>query len=231
MNYAAVNAKIKAMEARAPEIKIPEINAPEIKAMEARTPEAKGLEANGPDISDVAANICRYIQARPCRDYIAAMASPDRDINYYLSQWKRVAKLDKQSKVALKHILGTEIDITNILWMYRLKKYHRVKGNDTYGHLIPIRYRLTQAQTQHMADASNPQTLLEAIAQSPYSTDIDFTGATQLPPKQLSPEQQLFHAINKHYRRAVRRYPGTLATTAAYLYRLRFRYFMTGRQT
>ena len=233
MSYAAANAKVKAMAAKAIQMEM---------SLDAGQPASLGYPATGnlEDtelsieekqrlLNDAVTSICRYIQDKPLRDYINAIAATDKDINFYLAQWKRAAKLGTQNKTALKHILGTEIDITNIIWMYRLKKYHRIKGSATYGYLIPIRHRLSNDATRHMAEAATIKALLEVVAQSPYGMAVQFTRVqsdwhgqnTQPSYKRLSPEGQLVNAISKHYQAAARRYPNSIAPVVAYLHRLK----------
>jgi len=197
MNYAALNAKICAMGAR-------------LTDMQGREP-----------IAD-AANICRYISGKPQRDFVMAMAlaAHGADIHYYATQWKRLNRLDKPNRIAIKGILGAEIDLVNILWMYRLKRYHRVTGNATFGHLIPIRYLLSRETTRHMADCISPAALIDEVENSPYAMDFVNISERFMQAGAPTPEQMLAIAIGKRYQSAARRYPNTLAPALAYLQRI-----------
>ncbi|MCL2572010.1 MAG: V-type ATPase subunit [Defluviitaleaceae bacterium] len=183
MNYAAINTKVKAISAKE-------------------------------STSQSAAALCLYITDKTLREFITAIANKDvSEFHYYINQWKRLSRLDKKNQVALRGALGAEIDMNNILWMYRLKKYHRIKGDATYGYLVPIRYKLSPEMTQKMAHAESPAALLDEIAGSPYARDIDFAKPAL--------EQQLSKAIEKRYQAAARRYPESLAPVLAYLHKLR----------
>ena len=191
MNYAAVNAKINAMGAKP----MPE------------------------QISQAAISICRYIPDMQQRDYIMAAARPSHtdSLHYYTAQWKRLARLDKPNPVALRPALGAEIDLNNILWMYRLKKYHGIVGDETYGYLIPLRYRLSREATRRMAEAATHEALLGELALSPYATDLGSLAGK--PQAALTPEQALTKAVYHRYQTAARRYPNSLAAVMAYLHR------------
>jgi len=249
MNYAAINAKLKAMRAR---LLTPQ-DYEDISQMETAAEVMEWLKSTGiktevsTDLNasiertlrhaviSAANSICLYIPDKAQRSYITAMAStadPANSVNpagdnhqsrfhYYIAQWKQLARLDKANRTALRSILGAEIDLNNILWMYRLKRYHRIKGDSTYGYLVPIRYKLSKPMTQRMADSETPKALLEEIAQCPYATTIVFTHtkAEWGSPSHFTPEQQLSQAIDRCYQAAARRYPNTLAPALAYLHR------------
>jgi len=191
MNYAALNAKLSAMRAK----------------------------PNAHTAAQAAACICRYIPGKPQRDYIMAMAQAggNNSLQYYTTQWKRLARLDKPNRMALRSILGAEIDLNNILWIYRLKRYHRITGDGTFGHLIPIRYMLSREATRRMADCTTPKALLDEIASGPYAGDFGFISEQSLEKQSLTPEQMLAKAITRRYQTAARRHPHTLAPALAYL--------------
>jgi len=159
---------------------------------------------------EAVSSICLYIPDKDLRNYVKAHMGSG--INYYLTRWKVLARLGRANRQALRGILGAEIDLTNIIWMYRLKRYRGIRGDSTYGYLIPIRYRLSRAATQRMAECENTKALLEEISKSPYARDIDFSD------KKATPEQQLISVINKRYKNAARRHPNTLVPVLAYLY-------------
>jgi len=190
MKYAAINAKIKAMRSVRHEA-----------------------------IARQAADICRYIPGKLHRDYVKAMAQAGQtgDIHYYTTQWKRLARLDKPNPAALKSILGAEIDLKNIMWMYRLKRYYRITGDATFGYLIPIRYKLSRDLTRRMADCITPAALLDEVASCVYAQD--FEHMTNMPPRVPTPEQMLLAATCRRYQAAARRYPDSLAPALAYLCR------------
>jgi len=227
MNYGAINAKVKAMGAKL-------LKPHDFETLAQMQAEEMDTETNlHQSIKSAAQRICLYIPNRDLRSFVEALSCPgDKDIHYYTTQWKRLARLDKANRQALRGILGAEIDLTNILWMYRLKRFRRVKGSSTYGYLIPIRYKLSRAVTQRMADCETPKALLEEVAHSPYARDIFITQSQKVEwqlsralherPNQgnrrLTPERQLTSAISKRYQISASRYPSSLAPALAYLY-------------
>jgi len=197
MNYAAINAKLCAMGARG------------------------YASQDDESINQTVTNICRYIPSKAHKSFIAAMAGQhERGLDYYTSQWKQLNRLDKPNRTALRRLLGMEIDLNNILWMYRLKRYHRITGDTTFGYLVPIRYRLSREATRRMVDCVTPQALLDEVALGPYSADFVHLNTTS-PLNQPTPEQILTNAISRRYQAAARRFPNTLVPVLAYLYKIR----------
>jgi len=210
MKYAALISKLKAMSAKA--------------ATDKNGSGRAGLQPNNfkPLSRKAATKLCRYIPCKRQRDYVMA-ATQDTSLNHYIAQWKRLNRLDKPNRIALKSTLGAEIDLNNILWMYRLKRYHRVTGNATFGHLIPIRYMLSREATRRMADCTTPKALLDEIASSPYAADFIHLAEKENNTRigQPTPEEMLAKAITRRYQTAARRYPNTLAPVLAYLAQFR----------
>jgi len=195
MNYAALNTKTRAKNAK---------NAKQMR------------ENNAESLDQAIASICRFIPDRKLCNFIRLLGQQETGISYYSNLWKCVNSLDKQNRVALRSVIGAEIDISNIIWIYRLKRYHRISGPRVYGYLVPVRYRLSTAATSRLADSVSPAALLEEIVKTPYSADISFQ-----PDCKLTPEQQLSQAITRRYQAAARRHSNSLAPTLAYLYWLK----------
>jgi V/A-type H+-transporting ATPase subunit C len=69
------------------------------------------------------------------------------DIYYYKRSWKLKDKLLSQDTLkAMTCSLGTEIDLLNILWLYRFKKYYDFRTANLYANIIPVNYRLSKEQ-------------------------------------------------------------------------------------
>ena len=209
MNYSALNAKIKAMSARL-------LTAHDYNQLSQLTPDEilARLDVKPSDMGQAlktaADNICRFIPDKTQREYVQAAATnlQTGSIRYYTAQWKRLSKMNTPNQAALRPALGAEIDLTNILWMYRLKRYHRIKGDETYGYLIPIRHRLSRETTQQLAQCPTAKSLLQALTHSNYAQSITTR----------HPEQSLTNAITKRHKLSALRHPNTLAPTMAYIY-------------
>jgi len=237
----AATAKVKAMNAKL----LAADDYATLSKMESETEVIEWLRAKdySKNIEQSAIHICKYITDKNQRSYIKEMAATKKEtLHYYTAQWKRLSLMDSKNRTALRSILGQEIDLNNILWMYRLKKYHRIKGDATYGYLIPIRYKLNRQSTGRMADSQNPKALMEEVAQGPYasvfaklvnsnkgSMDNEPIGMGSIPNSsfhpsleqmlRFSPEHMLAITIEGFCQTIARRYPTTLAVVVLYLYK------------
>jgi len=89
-------------------------------------------------------NILRYIFNRNEKAVIRTIVKGFElaDINHYLTLWRCVKGLAKVDSLAMTNVIGTEVDLQNIVWMYRLKRFYNISGDATYGFLIPVQHRL-----------------------------------------------------------------------------------------
>jgi V/A-type H+-transporting ATPase subunit C len=78
------------------------------------------------------------------------------DLYYYLHLWKQKNKyLSHKDKIIAKKIIGSDIDMRNIIWLYRLKKYYNLTGNNVYSYLIPIHYKLSPSYIKELTEQSS----------------------------------------------------------------------------
>jgi len=166
------------------------------------------------DVTQDAARLMHFIHTRPAKKCVEWMAqgltAGDMDVAYYLALWKHLGALDKFSQTAMRRIVGTEIDLRNILWMYRLKRFYGVAGDATFGYLIPVGKRLDKETVARMASCKDANGLIHMLAHGVYSNIFgDFSHG----------ESRLFHAVNQAYQREVRQNPDTVAMVCGYLYK------------
>jgi len=109
----------------------------------------------------------------------------------------------------MEHIKGTEIDLRNIMWIYRLKNYYSVTGSRIYAYLIPINYRLKTASINRMVQSGDSQSLMDEITGGPYG-EI-FTDFENL-------ELKFGRAMHKVYMEEAKKHPDSLAVVANYLF-------------
>jgi vacuolar-type H+-ATPase subunit C/Vma6 len=156
--------------------------------------------------------ILPWLHDKALRDFVALMThEPERgrDISDYLTLWKRLHRMDNANRKALLPVVGMEIDLRNTVWIYRLKRYYKVTGGETFGRLIPLRYRITETQARQMADAKNGKDLLAVFAESGYASIFQsFERA----------EQAINLALALQYKKMARLYPHSLAAVCGYLF-------------
>lgn len=91
------------------------------------------------------------------------------DLYYYIKLWKLQNKyLDKFNKKQVSKINGVEIDIQNILWIYRLIKYYKIKPEFIYTYLIPYHYKISNNEIKTMAQSNSVEELRENLLKTKY---------------------------------------------------------------
>lgn len=69
----------------------------------------------------------------------------------------------------LKKMIGAKIDFTNILWIYRMKKYYNFSENKIEKSIIDINYALKKNQILLLVKAKNIEELNEILKKTVYS--------------------------------------------------------------
>lgn len=91
------------------------------------------------------------------------------DMFYFTDLWKKVRKnLRKQDSEAVILSVGTQIDLLNLQWIYRAKKYYGMAASDIYALIIPVHYRISVEQIRRMAEAGSIEEMMAAAGMTKY---------------------------------------------------------------
>lgn len=136
------------------------------------------------------------------------------DLFYFKSIWDVKTKvLTKTEQKILGECFGCRLDLTNIQWIYRSKKYYTLPEADIYALLIPVRYRLKTDQVRQMVEAATLDEFYQALKNTPYGRFPDLNLDEQ-PDVEL-----LYHQIlNRIYNNTSRKNPYSIAVLDSYLY-------------
>lgn len=75
---------------------------------------------------------------------------------YYQKVWKLKSKYLKGSDYDIvERLIGQRIDIQNILWIYKNKKYYNVDNSIIYGYVIPIRYKISKKELLSLVESNS----------------------------------------------------------------------------
>jgi len=93
------------------------------------------------------------------------------DLYFFTLVWKQKDKLLKgQDRDVVLKSLGSEIDILNLMWIYRSKKYYNISREILYSFLIPYRHRLSRAQLKSMVEAKDFDELERLVKNTKYAS-------------------------------------------------------------
>ncbi len=91
------------------------------------------------------------------------------DIYYFKKTWQlKEKRLKGDDLKALTHGLGSEIDLLNIMWLYRSKKFFSIRPADSYAYVIPITYKLTGETLMRLMETATDQEFIAAVKTTYY---------------------------------------------------------------
>lgn len=135
------------------------------------------------------------------------------DIYYFERVWKMKDKyLSKKENEAYTDIMGKNIDLLNLVWIYRFKTYFDTDNGKILRSIIPIHYKLSKEMVSQLVAAENASQLRELIAKGPYRKLFP-EGIT---PEKLEAEYQKY--LYKVYRVWVRTNPISIIPIEYFLY-------------
>lgn len=134
------------------------------------------------------------------------------DLYYFSMIWKQKNKLLKgREQELLTKSLGSRIDLLNMTWIYRAKKYYQLTEAYIYTLLIPVTYKLHDSDIRKMVTASDEKALEDAVEATYY-------GRHFLEPESCELEELYFQLIGRIYGMEKRKNPYSLAVLVSYLY-------------
>lgn len=76
--------------------------------------------------------------------------------------------LKKSDRKLIEELLGSEIDILNLMWIYRAKKYFHIPPEFIYPYIIPNNYKLKQEEIIALSSAQNTDEFLALSEKTAY---------------------------------------------------------------
>jgi V/A-type H+-transporting ATPase subunit C len=134
------------------------------------------------------------------------------DIDYYQRLDEMVQKLSKTDRVMAKTILGVEIDIENIHWLIRLRKYYSLNMGEILEWIIPGGSKITKSSIRGSYISDDVNNLLDMVSPGPYTKIKDLGESNN---QQL--EEFLSAALKQQARKALSGFPFTIGTVLGYL--------------
>lgn len=134
------------------------------------------------------------------------------ELYYFSMMWKEEKRLlkGKEREIFIKDY-GMRIDLTNIRWIYRAKKYYNMLPPDIYMMMIPIQYRFSKEEFKAMVEAPTVEEFIKQVGHTRYGKKITFEEGHML-------EQQSREILKAAYLSDRRHNPYSLAMINAYLF-------------
>ncbi|MEY8339413.1 V-type ATPase subunit [Lachnospiraceae bacterium 62-35] len=136
------------------------------------------------------------------------------DIFHFHFVWKYRNKFfTRNEQDIITQCYGSKMDLLNIQWIYRSKKYYQLDAVSIYPLLIPIHYRLKRDDIIRLAEAENVEDFFNLLSSTYYGTLSNADLAHQ-----PNPEIMYKDILNHIYSSASRRRPYSSAVLNSYFY-------------
>lgn len=133
--------------------------------------------------------------------------------HFFKNAWTKQRKaLDKQEQEIFKRDCGMKIDLLNLNWIYRAKKYYNMLAPDIYLMVIPIQYRIRPDEFKAMVEAPSLEQFLQLLSNSYYEKRFHAMAQSE------NMEEFYRACIHNLYMSDRRKNPYSLATVNTYLF-------------
>lgn len=134
------------------------------------------------------------------------------ELYYFTTLWKRQKRLLKGKELKLyARDCGTKIDLLNLQWVYRAKKYYHMLPPDIYSLTIPIHYRLSVKEYKTLVETPSLEEFLRQAENTWYARKYDFGDGRTM-------EQTYKDCLRHLYLADRRKNPYSVASIYTYLY-------------
>lgn len=137
------------------------------------------------------------------------------DLFYFRTTWKAIQKkLARPDRELALQNFGTKLDLLNLQWIYRTKRYYNSSAETIKNLLIPIHCRLHEPQFERLLAAESREEFFNALSETWYGPRLRAADMEEKPDLEL-----LYYMIlNQIHRAASRNHPYSMASLYAYLY-------------
>lgn len=143
-------------------------------------------------------------------DYEMAM-----DLYYFGHAWRHIKKkIPKGEQDSILQCFGSKLDLLNLQWIYRMKKYYSIPADLLRSLLIPIHLRLREDTLSRLINAERMEDFFAELKETWYGSRLRESGLSERPDLEILSRM----ILNRVYRNASKKNPYSIATLASYLY-------------
>jgi len=93
------------------------------------------------------------------------------DLDYWRELWKAVKKLPKEDRSYAEKILGSLLDMNNLMWAIRYRVYHNLSEEEVINYTLPFGYRVRDEDIRAIAAGADLAPIVKRIY--PFLTGLD----------------------------------------------------------
>lgn len=138
------------------------------------------------------------------------------DLYYFTTSWNLIKKkLPASEQDAISKCLGTKLDLLNLQWIYRTKRYYSIPGEVVSGLLLPIHYMLRTEQLNRLIKAETLDEFFSELSRTWYGSRLKELSLDEKPDLELLYR----YVLNRIHRTVSKKKPYSMAILYSYLYR------------
>jgi len=134
------------------------------------------------------------------------------DVDYYTRLFALVDTLSSTDRKIARGILGVAVDIENINWLIRLRKYYALGMGQMLDWVLPGGTWITKETVRHLYASDGLPKVVESVALGPYAAIREMVEENV-----GSIEKFLYEFLFREIKRALSGFPFTIGTVLGYL--------------
>lgn len=137
------------------------------------------------------------------------------DQYYFSILWKDRKKLLKKKELEIyTRDFGSQIDLLNLQWILRAKKYYRMTSSDVYKLLIPIQYKLSTDFLKALVGAPDEEAFKNLLRKTVYAKYADLADLNKSDTAEQIYKKCMYHLLTRDRRKN----PYSIASINTYLF-------------
>jgi len=132
------------------------------------------------------------------------------DVYYFKHMWKVKDKaLHGEDKAIVTALFGREIDMLNLCWIYRCKRYYDMDSSLIFPAIIPIHHKISKTALAEMINTADTDGFIKLALQTQYKELFTETDTRFI-------EQNYTQLAHKRMRALTRKHPYSIASVLGY---------------
>lgn len=137
------------------------------------------------------------------------------DQYYFSILWKDRKKLLKKKELEIyTRDFGSQIDLLNLQWIYRAKRYYHMSSADVYKLLIPVQYKLSTDFIKELVESPDAEAFKTLLRKTVYAKYAVFADAEKTQTAEQIYMKCMYHLLTRDRRKN----PYSIASINSYLF-------------
>lgn len=111
--------------------------------------------------------------------------------------FEKMMKMAQKYNANLEDMIGKQIDLNNIIWIYRVKKNYHFSSEEVEKILIHIHYRLKKSELEKLVEAKDEKEIKEILQKTFYGKQMNFNDLDDL---EENADKYLYYVYKKYFK-------------------------------